>query len=364
MKKSLVIIVAGGTAGHIMPGLVIADILKKRNWDVLWLGNKHKMEHDIVRSNGLNFRSINFYGLPNRKITTLLSFPFKLLISMINVWKIFYSEKPDLVIGMGSYITIPVCLVASLGRIPIILHEQNAIMGRANSLLYKFASQVLSGYPISQYKNIKFVGNPVRNEFLSISSPYFRYSLRSNKTLKLLVLGGSLGSGDINNCLPEAIYLLQPEERPIVLHQCGNKHLNKITHKYEKLGLKVDCVGFIANIAEELSKADLVICRAGAMTIAEITAVGVASLLIPFPKAIKNHQWKNAEFLYKAGAAWLIKQDEFTAEWLACWLKNLNRDDLLERAVKAYSLYKPDTNNIIAESCEIFKKNNIYEKKY
>ncbi|AFZ82486.1 undecaprenyldiphospho-muramoylpentapeptide beta-N-acetylglucosaminyltransferase [Candidatus Kinetoplastidibacterium crithidiae] len=364
MKKSLVIIAAGGTAGHIMPGLVIADVLKKRNWDVLWLGNRHKMESDLVRSNGVDFRSINFDGLPNRKITTLLSFPFKLLISMMNVWKIFYLKKPDLVIGMGGYITIPVCLVASLKRIPIVLHEQNAVMGRANSILYKFASQVLSGYPIDHYKNIKFVGNPVRNEFLNISSSYYRYDLRADKTLKLLVLGGSLGSGDINNCVPEAIHLLPTEERPLVFHQCGNKHVKKINEKYKELGLKADCVGFIDNISQELSNADLVICRSGAMTIAEITAVGVASLLIPFPNAVKNHQWKNAEFLYRVGAAWLIKQDELTPEWLACWLKTINRNDLLKVAVKAHSLYKPDTNNIIAESCERFKKNNTYEKKY
>ncbi|AGF47121.1 UDP-N-acetylglucosamine--N-acetylmuramyl-(pentapeptide) pyrophosphoryl-undecaprenol N-acetylglucosamine transferase MurG [Candidatus Kinetoplastibacterium desouzaii TCC079E] len=352
MDKNLAIIIAGGTAGHIMPGLVVADILRKRGWEILWLGNHNRMEGHIVPAHGLEFSSINFNGIPNKKIITLLTFPFRLIRSMILSWKIISTKKPIVVIGMGGHVTIPACLVAFIKRIPIVIHEQNAIVGRANNFLYRFAYQMLSGYPITKPLNVSFIGNPVRERFFEVPGPSLRYSVRDNKKLNLLILGGSLGSGDLNCLLPAALSLMPDESRPIVTHQCGRNNLERLEKLYKNFDVRANCLEFIEDMVTVLSEADLVICRSGAITISEITAIGVASLLIPFPKSIKNHQLKNAEILSNSNAAWLKRQEDLTPELLARWLLDLDRSKLRDMAIRAYSFSRRDSGNKIADICD------------
>ncbi|AGF48554.1 undecaprenyldiphospho-muramoylpentapeptide beta-N-acetylglucosaminyltransferase MurG [Candidatus Kinetoplastibacterium oncopeltii TCC290E] len=357
---NLVIIVAGGTAGHIIPGLVLGEMLIKKGWKVIWIGNPKRMEGVLVPRSNIEMIPLYFYGLPKNSFKSLICFPLQLIKSLISSWSILKNMKPNFILGMGGYITVPLCLIAALKGIPLVIHEQNAIAGRANKLLALFAKIIFSGYP-KVLPNSKYVGNPIRSSMYLFDTPEIRYNSRKDSKLKLLVLGGSLGAQRLNFLIPSALSLLPVEERPCVIHQSGEKHIKQLSLNYSKLNISVDCVNYIEDIAKVLSDVDLVICRSGAITVSEIVTIGVAALFIPFPHAVDNHQMENVKFLIDSGAAWVEHQDNVSPEWLAFWLQQRSRNELCKIAMKANQFVKPYALDQIINACEYFKK-NIYEK--
>ncbi|AFZ83876.1 UDP-N-acetylglucosamine--N-acetylmuramyl-(pentapeptide) pyrophosphoryl-undecaprenol N-acetylglucosamine transferase MurG [Candidatus Kinetoplastibacterium blastocrithidii TCC012E] len=354
---NLVIIVAGGTAGHIIPGLIVGEMLIKKGWNVIWVGNPRRMERVLVSRSNIEMIPLDFCGLPKSTIKSFIVFPFQLLKALVASWKILANVKPNFILGMGGYITVPVCLIAALRGIPIVIHEQNAIAGRANKLLSNFAKIIFGGYPNILPKS-EHVGNPIRSSMYSFQSPDIRYSFRNDSKLRLLVLGGSLGAQRLNFLVPAALSLLSMEERPYVTHQSGEKHIKQLCKNYDNLKVSANCIDYIEDVAEFLSNVDLVICRAGAITVSEIVAIGVAALFIPFPYATDNHQMENIKFLVDSNAAWVIHQDDVSPEWLASWIKKRTRSELCKIAMKANKFVKPFVLDRIVDTCESFKKNS------
>ncbi|AGF49273.1 undecaprenyldiphospho-muramoylpentapeptide beta-N-acetylglucosaminyltransferase [Candidatus Kinetoplastidibacterium galati] len=352
-------IVAGGTAGHIIPGLTLGKMLIKKGWKVIWIGNPEKMEGILVSRSNIELIPLNFNGLPNNSARSIISFPLHFFDSLVSSWKMLSNMKPNFILGMGGYITVPICLVAALKGIPLVIHEQNAIAGRANRLLARFAKIIFSGYS-NVLPNAKCVGNPIRPSMYSFEPPETRYGSRNNSKLRLLVLGGSLGAQSLNSLVPSALSLLPIEERPCVIHQSGEKHIKQLCQNYSKLGVIADCIDYIEDVARVLSDVDFVICRAGAITVSEIVAIGVAALFIPFPYAVDNHQMENVKFLIDSDAAWVVHQDNVSPEWLASWLKQRSRSELCKIAMKANQFVNPYTLDQIIDTCESFKK-SIYE---
>jgi len=354
MSQPLILIMAGGTGGHIMPGLAVADVMKSRGWTVAWLGNPEKMEGQLVPARGYPLAKVGFTGVRGKGLLTKLKAPFQLLGAMIQVWRHFDRMKPRVVLGMGGYVALPGGLVAWLKNVPLVVHEQNAVAGMTNTVLSRFAKCLLAGFPIS-IPEARVVGNPVRADLLKLASPEQRYGQRSGP-LNVLVLGGSLGATALNTIVPQAIGLIAQQNRPVVTHQSGAQHITAMRQHYEEAGVKAVCLPFIDDMASALSAADLVICRAGAMTVAEVAAAGVAALFVPFPHAVDDHQTANAASLTEHGGAWLKQQNELTAAWLSQWLLASTRAELADVAVKAQACAQPDSANRIADICEQVSK--------
>ena len=276
--------------------------------------------------------------------------PFQLLMAMLQVWKHFARLKPSVVLGMGGYVALPGGLVAWLRRVPLVVHEQNAVAGMTNAILSKFAHRTLCGLP-NAMQHAQMVGNPVRADLLGLPSPELRYAQRTGR-LRMLILGGSLGATVLNKTVPEALSLMAEHERPIVTHQSGSQHISGLAQAYEQAGVAATCVPFIEDMAQAMSQADLVICRAGAMTVAEVAAAGVAALFVPFAHAVDDHQTANANYLTSHGAGWIIQQSQLTAQWLSQWLKAITRPELAEIALKAKAYALPDSALQIANVCQ------------
>jgi len=234
--------------------------------------------------------------------------------------------------------------------IPLVIHEQNAVAGTANRWLARLARKVLTGFPGALHGAV-MVGNPVRPEFASLPPATQRYAGREGR-LQLLVIGGSLGASILNEVVPESLALLAPDERPMVIHQAGSQHIDGLKARYDALGVEAECIAFIDNMADAYARADVVVCRAGAMTVAEVSAAGVAALFIPLPHAIDDHQTANARYLADCSGAWLRRQAEFTPDWLASWLRSLDRSQLSEVAVHAHEHAWPSATQSIADACE------------
>jgi len=348
-----IVIMAGGTGGHIMPGLAVADELHRHGWNIVWMGNPDGMEARLVPERGYEMAWMNFGALRGKGLLRKLLLPFNLLRGFSQAWKHFSRIRPDLVLGMGGFISFPGGMMAAMRGIPLVVHEQNSIAGLANKELAGVADRVLTGFP-DVLKKGQWVGNPVRHAIAVLPAPTLRFAGRSGR-LRLLVIGGSLGAQVLNETVPAALALLNEDERPDVVHQSGEKHLEALRAAYASAGIEAHTVAFIEDMAGAYGWADLVICRAGALTIAELAATGVASILVPFPHAVDDHQTANARFLVRAGAAMLLPQDELTAERLAL-LRNLTRPQLLEMAEKARALAMPDATEAVAKVCwEIFK---------
>ncbi|MEW5781155.1 MAG: undecaprenyldiphospho-muramoylpentapeptide beta-N-acetylglucosaminyltransferase [Pseudomonadota bacterium] len=344
-----IVIMAGGTGGHIMPGLAVADRLRDAGWKVVWMGNPDGMEAKLVPPRHYEMAWVKFSALRGKGLKRQLLLPFNLLTAFWQAWRAFGKIRPDVVLGMGGFISFPGGMMASLRGIPLVLHEQNSIPGLANKVLAHVADRVLTGFP-DTFRKGRWVGNPVRPEIAALPPPAERYGARSGR-LQVLVLGGSLGAAALNETVPKALALLPEDERPEVVHQSGEKHLDALRAAYAAAGVHAHTVAFIADMAGAYEWADLVICRAGAATIAELAAAGVASILVPFPHAVDDHQTANARFLAQAGAAILLPQSELTPERLAL-IRALKRPQLIEMAEKARALAMPEATAAVAATCE------------
>lgn len=345
-----VLVMAGGTGGHIFPGLAVAEYLRKQGWSVSWMGNPSGMEYRLVPAKGFTFEGVQFGGLRGKGMLTKLLMPFRLVRAMMQSWKILRRLKPSVVLGMGGYITFPGGLVSYLMGRPLVLHEANSVAGSANRVLARFADRVLTGFPHT-LEHGQWVGNPIRGSFEVLGDCKARYAMRQGP-LHLLVVGGSLGAAALNTVVPEALALLPDDQRPNVMHQTGEQHLEAVNKKYQQLGVRGELKPFIEDMAGAYAKADLVICRAGAMTVSEISAAGVAACFVPFPYAIDDHQTANARFLSDAKAAMLMSQTELDAATLANLIQGLQREDLAEMAMKAQALAKFRATEEVASICE------------
>ncbi|MGK4921435.1 undecaprenyldiphospho-muramoylpentapeptide beta-N-acetylglucosaminyltransferase [Bordetella hinzii] len=349
MSAPTILIMAGGTGGHIMPGLAVADILRQRGWQVRWLGNPDKMEGKLVPARGIALAPLRFQGVRGRGAAALLKLPLLLTRAMVQAWRHLSAIKPDVVLGMGGYVAFPGGLVAALRRTPMVIHEQNAVAGTANRWLARMASRVLTGFP-NVLPGAEDVGNPVRADLCRLGEPAPRYAGRQGP-LRVLVVGGSLGAQALNTVVPQALARIAPAQRPVVTHQAGAQHLQALQAAYAEAGVQAECLAFIDDMADALARSDLLICRAGAMTVAEVAAAGVAALFVPFPHAIDDHQTANARYLSDAQAAWLQAQSALTPEWLAEWLGQRNRTELQAVAERARAQARPDAAEYIADVC-------------
>jgi UDP-N-acetylglucosamine--N-acetylmuramyl-(pentapeptide) pyrophosphoryl-undecaprenol N-acetylglucosamine transferase len=352
MSKTL-LVMAGGTGGHVFPGLAVADLLKSRGWNVFWMGNPEGMEAKLVPARGYEMAWVRFGALRGKGILRKLMLPFALLSGFWQARREIRRVSPDVVLGMGGYISFPGGMMAALLGRPLVVHEQNSVAGLANRVLAKVADRVVCGFPNALPKGV-WVGNPVRPEIAQMAPPAERFAERiaaENLPLRLLVLGGSLGAAALNDVVPRGLGLLPPEARPQVVHQSGGKHLEQLQANYEAAGVQAHCVAFIDDMAGAYEWADLVICRAGALTVAELAAAGVASILVPFPHAVDDHQTSNARFLSVAGGAILLPQEALTPEAISL-IRNYTRGQLQQMGEKARELAQPDAALAVAAVCE------------
>ena len=318
MARTIMIMV-GGTGGHVFPALAVAERLRLQGWRVVWLGAKTGIEAALVPKYGFEMAWVRFSGLRGKGYTRALLLPASLLIAFWQSARAIVAQRPDVVLGMGGYISFPGGVMAAfLGR-PLVIHEQNSIAGLANKVLARLADRVLQAFP-DALPDAQLAGNPVRAEIAALAAPRARYAERSGR-LRLLVLGGSLGAQVLNETVPRAIALLPAEAWPAVTHQAGKQHIETLRAGYAAAGVEAEALAFIDDMARRYAEADLVICRAGALTVAELAAVGVASVLVPFPHAVDDHQTGNARFLADAGAAVLLPQTELTPQRLAALLR-------------------------------------------
>lgn len=344
------LIMAGGTGGHIMPGLAVADVLRERGWRVLWLGNPDKMEGRLVPPHGIEMAAMRFQGVRGKGASALIKLPFLLAGALRQAWRHLSAVRPDVVLGMGGYVAFPGGLAAALRGVPLVVHEQNAVAGTANRTLARLARRVLTGFPNVLPKG-EVMGNPVRREVCAVPAPAQRFAGRTGP-LNVLVVGGSLGAQALNTVVPRALALLPAAQRPRVTHQAGEQHIQALREAYAQAQVIADCRAFIDDIAGALASADVVICRSGAMTVAEVAAAGVAALFVPFPHAIDDHQTANARYLSDAGAGWLQAQSGLTPQWLSTWLAARNREELLAVAEQARTRALPAAAQHIADACE------------
>jgi UDP-N-acetylglucosamine--N-acetylmuramyl-(pentapeptide) pyrophosphoryl-undecaprenol N-acetylglucosamine transferase len=332
------LVMAGGTGGHIFPGLAVAQELIRQGWDVHWLGSKSHMEWDIIRPLGIAFESVEFSGVRGKGLVQLMLAPWRLVRACWQALRVLRKVRPHVLLGFGGYITVPAGLMCRLTGTPLILHEQNSVAGLANKVLARGAARVFSAFP-DVVPLAEWVGNPLRDEFLTQAPPAERFAKR-NGPLRLLVVGGSLGAAALNSLVPQALALLEPSERPAVLHQSGRLHMDALVAGYQALGLQAEVTPFIQDTAQAFAHADLVICRAGASTVTELAAVGAPALFVPFPHAVDDHQSTNARYLSDHGAAWLMPQEGLSAQVLADFVRQTSRKQLLEVAQNAHARQK------------------------
>jgi UDP-N-acetylglucosamine--N-acetylmuramyl-(pentapeptide) pyrophosphoryl-undecaprenol N-acetylglucosamine transferase len=348
MTKTI-LVMAGGTGGHVFPGLAVADYLHARGWRIVWMGNPDGMEARLVPLRGYEMAWVRFAALRGKGLLRKLLLPVNLLRAFWQALQELSRIKPNVVLGMGGYVTFPGGMMAALIGRPLVLHEQNSVAGLANRVLAGVADRILSGFPGVLRKGV-WTGNPVRAEIAALPQPAQRYAARSGR-LDVLVVGGSLGAQALNDAVPRALTLIPEPERPCVTHQSGAKQIDRLRAAYALAGVEAELVDFIDDMAARYAAADLVICRAGALTVAELAAAGVASILVPFPHAVDDHQTGNARFLAEAGAAILLPQSELTPEKLAGLLRELTREKLATMADKARVLAKPEATRSVAEIC-------------
>ncbi len=344
-----ILVMAGGTGGHIFPALAVADQLRDKGWKIVWLGSKLGMESQLVPQYGFEMEWVRFSGLRGKGLLPLVLLPLNLLIAFWQSARAIFRVRPDVVLGMGGYISFPGGIMAALLARPLVLHEQNSIAGLANKVLARVADRILVAFP-NALKNSEWTGNPVRRDIAQLPVPEQRFRNRAGN-LKVLVVGGSLGAQALNETVPRALALIPQSQRPEVTHQAGEKHLAMLESEYRKAGVSATTLAFIRDMASAYAITDLVICRAGALTVSELAAGGIASVLVPFPAAVDDHQTFNARYLADQSAAVLLPQAELTPRKLADLLLGFTRDKLLDMANRARALGKPDAARIVAERC-------------
>lgn len=354
MKARRLLIMAGGTGGHVFPALAVAEELRERDIAVTWLGTRRGIEADVVPGAGFPIRFIDVVGLRGKSgLLGKVKAPFGLLRALCQAIGVVRSVEPQCVLGFGGFASGPGGLAARLFGKPLVIHEQNAVAGTTNRILQKLATRVLEAFPNALVKG-EHCGNPVRREISAIEAPQTRLSFAQGQRPRLLVLGGSLGALAINQVLPEALALLSEIERPVVVHQCGQQHLEVSRKAYEDAGVDAEVVAFVDDMAAAYGAADFVVCRAGALTVCELTAAGLGAVLIPYPHAIDDHQSENARWLVDNNAAVMMQQKDLNPAALATLLKELlvNKQQLVAMAVAARALALPDAVNTVADVCE------------
>ncbi|UCU95100.1 undecaprenyldiphospho-muramoylpentapeptide beta-N-acetylglucosaminyltransferase [Hydrogenophaga taeniospiralis] len=353
-KTPCALIMAGGTGGHIFPGLAVAEALRERGWRVHWLGAPGSMESRLVPPRGFPLELIDFGGVRGKGVKTLFLLPLRLLRAFWQALQVVRRVKPDVLVGLGGYITFPGGMMGTLLGKPLVLHEQNSVAGMANKVLTGIADRVFTAFP-NVFKKAEWVGNPLRAEFLRQPVPAERFAGRSGP-LRLLVVGGSLGAKALNDTVPQALALIPSAQRPQVIHQSGEKQIEALRANYTAAGVLAELTPFIDDTAQAFADADLIVCRAGASTVTEIAAVGAAALFVPFPHAVDDHQTTNARFLTDAGGAWLVQQTELTPALLAMKLQTLQREQLMEMAGKAKQMEKTEAVAAVVSACEQLAK--------
>lgn len=348
------LIMAGGTGGHIFPGLAVAEALRERGWRVHWLGAPGSMESRLVPPRGFTLETIDFGGVRGKGMVTLALLPLRLLRAFWQSLQVVRRVKPDVVLGLGGYISFPGGMMGVLAGKPLVLHEQNSVAGMANKVLAGVADRVFTAFP-HVFRKAEWVGNPLRSPFLRQPDPTTRFANRSGP-LRVLVVGGSLGAKALNDTVPQALALLSEAERPMVTHQSGEKQIDALRASYAAAGVQAELTPFIDDTAQAFADADLIVCRAGASTVTEIAAVGAAALFVPFPAAVDDHQTTNARFLVDVGAAWLVPQPQFTAQSLAQTFQATRRDQLVAMALKAKQMEKTQAVVAVVSACEQLAK--------
>ncbi|HEX8588485.1 undecaprenyldiphospho-muramoylpentapeptide beta-N-acetylglucosaminyltransferase [Pseudomonas sp.] len=351
MAAGNVLIMAGGTGGHVFPALACAREFQARGYTVHWLGTPRGIENELVPAAGLKLHLINVTGLRGKGRLSLLKAPFMLIKALLQARKVVRELSPVCVVGFGGYVTGPGGLAAKLAGVPLIIHEQNAVAGTANRSLASFAARVCEAFPQTFAASAKrrTTGNPVRAE-LFFETP--RQTLIGRRP-RLLVLGGSLGAEPLNKLLPEALAQVPADIRPEVFHQAGKHHDEVTAERYRTAGVEAQVAPFIKDMAQAYGWADLVVCRAGALTVSELAAAGLPSLLVPLPHAIDDHQSRNADYLAREGAAFVMPQATTGAAEMAARLKEvlMQPEQLNRMAVTARQLAKPDATNTVVDIC-------------
>jgi UDP-N-acetylglucosamine--N-acetylmuramyl-(pentapeptide) pyrophosphoryl-undecaprenol N-acetylglucosamine transferase len=348
-KKILVI--AGGTGGHIYPGIAIADYLKAKGWSITWLGTSHGMENKLIEKKLYAKAMIDIIGIRGKGLLSWIKLPFILCIAFIQCAKVIRKEKPDVVIAMGGYVSFPGGLMAKLMGKPLIIHEQNSIPGLTNKLLAMIATHIYSAFPIKFLRASQKIGNPVRDDIRQIKTPAQRFKNRKGP-LRLLVVGGSLGAKFFNDTIPLSIKQIQPKNRPTIIHQSGEKHFEELKTNYKKYGIKADCRAYLDHIEKMYEWADLVIARSGALTVSEFSAAGIPSILVPFPFAVDNHQFYNAKYLSDKKAARLIIQENLSPELLSRLINSISRNECLRMSKAALENKTKKPEEVIYQACE------------
>ncbi|MDL2283680.1 undecaprenyldiphospho-muramoylpentapeptide beta-N-acetylglucosaminyltransferase [Oxalobacter sp. OttesenSCG-928-P03] len=360
-KQKRLIIMAAGTGGHIFPGLAIARTMREKGWVVTWLGTRHGMETTLVPAQGIELDSIDFAGMRGKGLMHTLTGGLKLLTGMASCLNIMRRRKPDLVLGMGGYVTVPGGFACRTTGIPLVLINADAGLLLSNKTLLPVARRILFGFPAepaSMTEKGVWTGNPVRHEIATLPEPKERYGQRSGP-LNVLVIGGSLGARPLNECVPYALSLLSPETRPKVIHQTGKEHSASVRQAYMAAQVEAEVVEFIDDMALRYANTDLVICRAGAITVSELTAAGLPGILVPFVASSTSHQRDNAAYMAAHRAAIHLPQGELTPQHLASLLQEITREQCLAMAEAAYALGRRDANEQIAAELERVANGNI-----
>ena len=354
MSSRTILVLAGGTGGHVYPALAVAQALQRESHEIVWLGTYAGLESRVVPAAGIELERINVTGLRGKGVVALLFAPLRLLLALMQSLRVIVRHWPAAVLGMGGYVSGPGGLAAWILRRPLVIHEQNAVAGLTNRLLARVARVVLQAFPgsFSTGVNAETVGNPVRAAIAALEEPSLRYAGREGP-LRLLILGGSQGALALNRIVPAALALLPDELQPVVRHQAGERTIAEAQSAYAAHDIDVQLQTYIEDMAEAYAWADLVVCRAGALTVAELSAAGLPAIFVPFPLAVDDHQTANARPMADAGAAALLPEKDLSDEALAGLLKNWleSRDALLQRALKSRALAHPDALRRITGFC-------------
>lgn len=344
-------VMAGGTGGHVYPAIAVADALHAQGWKIVWLATAGGMENRLIADKPYDKAMMAMQGVRGKGLFGWLTLPVKLVRAFAQAHAAIRQHQPDVVLGMGGFAAFPGGVMAKCASVPLVIHEQNSIAGLTNKVLAKMADRVLTGFPQALGNKGEMVGNPVREAITTLPTPEQRFAGRQG-VLRVLVVGGSLGAVALNTLLPQAFAALPVNSRPQVIHQAGEKQIEALKQNYAEAGVAADCRAFIQDMAEVYAWADLVICRSGALTVAELANVGAASILVPFPFAVDDHQTTNAAYLQQAGAALLIQQRALDVKQLAQTLTMLDRSTCLDMAQKARALARPQATQQVADICQ------------
>lgn len=354
MSKKRLLIMAAGTGGHIIPGLAIAETMRAKHWDVTWLGTTHGMENDLVPPHAIEMDRIEFSGVRGKGLKHTVRGVWRLLASFVQCFKVIGHRRPDVVLGMGGYVTVPGGVMSKLRGVPLVLANADASLLLSNKVLTPFAKRVLFGFAGDAERatdKVEVTGNPVRREIAELPVPGVRYAGRVGP-LRILVVGGSLGARVLNENVPAALALLPADVAVEVTHQSGKQHIAQLRDAYDKAGVAAEVVDFIHDMPRRYAEVDLVICRAGAITMSELTAAGVASVLVPLVASTTSHQRDNAIWMAKNNAAVHLPQTELTPAHLAALIQKLDRAACLTLAQAAYEQGRRNANEAIAQVLE------------